>query len=477
MPPNHRPAFHFLPEHYWMNDPNGLIEWQGQTHLFYQYIPNAAFRDKLHWGHAVSADRVHWQHLPVALAPTPGGPDAGGCWTGSAVDNDGVPTLIYTGIDPQVVCLATSAAGASADGLLTWTKHQANPVISGPPAELATAAQGQFRDPFVWREAGAWHMVIGCKDKDHGGLVLRYRSADLVHWDYRGVLLAGDMNQGEPFRTGTVWECPNYFELDGQRVLIFSPGDEIRHTQYSVVYAASRQDEPFTPTAQGLVVYGPSFYAPQSLRLGDGRRMMWGWLKETRSRETQLAEGWSGAMSLPMALSWRPGAPGELGIAPAEELKDLRREHWHFENLDVAQTDAGLLSAINGDCLEMEAVCQLDPGAELGLRLRAAPDGQEQTRVRYQAAQQQLAVDTRASSLSAEVAGGLTTAPLGLAPGEPLRLHIFLDRSVLEVFANGRRCLAVRLYPTRDDSLGLGLVSQGSARLAALDIWKMGTIW
>src|SRR5947209_10067528 len=115
MPPNHRPAFHFLPERNWMNDPNGLIEWQGQTHLFYQYNPHGAFPDTIHWGHAVSADRVHWQHLPIALAPTPGGPDAGGCWTGSAVDNAGLPTLIYTGVHPQVVCLA-----ASTDGLLTW---------------------------------------------------------------------------------------------------------------------------------------------------------------------------------------------------------------------------------------------------------------------------------------------------------------------------------------------------------------------
>jgi beta-fructofuranosidase len=500
MTPNHRPAFHFLPERNWMNDPNGLIEWQGQTHLFYQYNPHGAFPDTIHWGHAVSADRVHWQHLPIALAPTPGGPDAGGCWTGSAVDDDGVPTVIYTGVHPQVVCLATSAAGASAggakavgtsaagasaDGLLTWAKHPASPVISGPPAALAEAAQGDFRDPYVWREAGAWHLVIGSKDKNRGGLVLRYRSADLLHWDYVGVLLAGDSRQTQPFPTGSMWECPNYFELDGQRVLVYSAYSETEHVQYPPYYTASAQDAPFTPAAQGIVVHGPSFYAPQSLRLGDGRRMMWGWLKETRPRAAQVAEGWSGVMSLPLVLTWRPAAPletpgaaGELGLAPAAELHALRREHWHFDNPpQVAAGAAGLLSAIEGDCLELEALCRLDPAADLGLRLRAAPGGQEQTTVVYQAAEQRLRADTRASSLDPDAAGGLYDAPLRLEPGEPLHLHIFLDRSVLEVFANGRVCLAARLYPTRADSLGLQLFSRGGLRLESLDVWKMGTIW
>src|SRR4030042_175472 len=103
----HRPGFHFLPEKNWMNDPNGLIQWKGQYHLFYQYNPNGPFHGTIHWGHAVSQDLVHWQYLPLALTPTPGGPDAAGCFSGCAVDDEGVPTFVYTGIHPQTVCLAT----------------------------------------------------------------------------------------------------------------------------------------------------------------------------------------------------------------------------------------------------------------------------------------------------------------------------------------------------------------------------------
>ncbi len=480
MKPNHRPAYHFLPERNWMNDPNGLIQWQGQTHLFFQYTPDSALSGTKHWGHAVSTDRVHWQHWPVALSPTPGGPDAGGCWSGCAVDHDGVPTFIYTGIDPQVVCLATSA-----DGLRTWAKHPANPVLAGPPPELGEAARKEFRDPYVWREDGAWHLVMGCLQAGAGGLILRYRSTDLVQWDYAGVLLRGDQRQTEPFPTGTMWECPNYLTLNGRRVLIYSAYSAIEHVQYPVYYAASESDQPFTLSAQGIVAYGPSFYAPHARRLDDGRTLMLGWLKESRPDAAQVADGWSGVMSLPLVLTWRPdtppntqGAGGALGVAPAEELKTLRGEHRHFENVALAPGAAEMFSQLASDCLEIEAVFEPGPDAEFGLRLRAAPDGEEQTLVSYDATRQRLVVDTRQSSLDPDVTRGAYEAPARLDTNGQVRLHVYLDRSVLEVFANDRTCLASRIYPTRADSLGLSLFSRaGSARLVTLDVWKMGSIW
>ena len=113
----HRPVYHFLPPANWLNDPNGLIQWNDQYHLFYQYNPHGPFHATIHWGHAVSEDLVHWQHLPIALAPEPGTADEDGCWSGCAVDNEGVPTLIYSGNRDRVQrpCLATST-----DDLLTW---------------------------------------------------------------------------------------------------------------------------------------------------------------------------------------------------------------------------------------------------------------------------------------------------------------------------------------------------------------------
>jgi len=154
-----RPQFHLLPAKNWMNDPNGPIYWKGQYHMFFQYNPNAAVWGDMHWNHAVSSDMIHWQHMPVALAPTPGWDDADGCFTGSAVDDRGTATILYTGVKRvpaeratlrdgthnfrEVQCLATSTDPQ----LRTWKKYP-QPVIQ-PPDDPQLAG---FRDPFLFRQ-------------------------------------------------------------------------------------------------------------------------------------------------------------------------------------------------------------------------------------------------------------------------------------------------------------------------------------
>jgi beta-fructofuranosidase len=352
------------------------------------------------------------------------------------------------------VCLATSA-----DGLLTWEKHPANPVIAGPPAELAAGAENDFRDPYVWREDEAWHLVLGCKQKGQGGMILRYRSADLVQWEYVGVLWRGDQHQTEPVPSGTMWECPNYYMLDGRRVLIYSAYSSIERVQYPVYYAASDGDQPFAPNAQGILVHGPAFYAPHGRRLADSRTVLWGWLKEASPEAMQVEMGWSGTLTLPLVLTGRPD--GGVGVQPADEVKSLRGRYWSLDDATAG--------AIRGDCLELEAA--LRPGSG-GLRLRAAPNGAEHTDIRYDAERQQVVVDTRAASLNDKVTGGAYTLPARPDANGQVRLRLFLDRSVLEVFTPEGGCLAARIYPTREDSLGVSAAGD----VAALEAWEMGSI-
>ena len=470
----HRPGYHFLPEKNWMNDPNGLIQWKGQYHLFYQYNPSSPIHGTIHWGHAASTDLVHWQHLPLALAPTPGGPDASGVWSGCAVDAAGVPTLIYTGLSPQGeqgVCLASGS-----DDLLHWDKQAINPVIPAPPAELRNQAQGQFRDPFVWRADGRWQMVIGSKIAGQGGVILRYGSDNLVHWEYLGILMAGDEAQTKPFWTGAMWECPNFFELDGKSVLIFSVQTAQEELLYPVYYVGDEDGRRFQPTQSSILVYGNSFYAPQVMQTQDGRRLMWGWLKEGCSQDACMEAGWSGVMSLPLELHLL--ADGSLRVEPVEEIKTLRGEHRHWEGLALTPAFEGLPGGRAGDCLEIEAVFEPGPAAEFGFRLFASPDGQEQTRLICDCAQGRLVLERDASSLSSTVEREVRQAPLSLDADGTIKLRIFLDRSVLEVFAAGHTCLASRVYPTRPDSLGLELFARGGeTKLKSLDVWRMGSIW
>jgi beta-fructofuranosidase len=175
-----------------MNDPNGPIWWKGKYHLFYQLNPHSAVWGDMHWGHAVSPDMLHWRHEPVALAPTPGGPDSEGCFSGSAVVDNGVPTFIYTGVQnapPEKVTLRDGndklretqmLAVAEDDGLLHWKKLE-TPVIATPPEGMKVTG---FRDPCVWKEADGWYLGVGSGERGKGGCVLLYRSADLRRWEY-----------------------------------------------------------------------------------------------------------------------------------------------------------------------------------------------------------------------------------------------------------------------------------------------------
>jgi beta-fructofuranosidase len=464
-----RPRYHFLPAANWMNDPNGPLQWKGEYHLFYQYNPNGAFWGTMHWGHARSKDLVRWEHLPIALAPTPGGPDKGGVFSGSAFVNQSVPTLVYTGVDPEVQCLATSA------DLINWEKFSANPVIAGPPPELKVAG---FRDPSVWKEGDTWLMTIGAGIRGKGGAVLLYRSKDAIHWDYLHTLCEGpafvsqpskDWPTGDPVTTGEMWECPDFFPLGEKHALMIS-------TQGFVFYLiGSYRDRKFYAEGQGRADLGGHLYAAKSMPDSRGRRILWGWIREARSEAAYRASGWAGVMALPRILTLSPD--GLLGIEPAEELMALRQNHQRMANVSITPSTSALLEHVRGDALEILAEFHPGDAEEFGLRVRCAPDGSEQTVLLCSRTEKRLYLDRRQSSLSPDVQRDVQGGQFELKPGEPSRLQVFLDASVIEVFANRRACLTERIYPTRADSLGVSLLARGgTARLLSLDVWEMRAI-
>jgi len=449
----HRPLYHFLPPAGWMNDPNGPIQWNGDYHLFYQHNPYASVDADKHWGHAVSADLVHWEHLPVALAPGPAEYDREGIWSGCTVDNDGVPTIIYTGHPAQAQCLATGT-----DDLISWTKHPGNPVIAGPPPGFHVTG---FRDPFVWREADAWYMVVGSGIEGVGGAAFLYRSSDLVAWTYLHPLCVG-----QAASSGIMWECPSFFPLGDRHALVVSPYGKV--TCFIGSYAGRR----FTPESQGLVDLGDPYYAPNCLLDDRGRRIMWGWIQERQSTEAQRAAGWAGVMSLPRILSL--GEDGQLRQAPAPELRALRRAHHRFEDVRLSSSRPYAVPGVQGDCLEV--IARFEPGeaAAVGIGLRCSPDGAEQTTIICDRDAGTLCAERRRSSLRADVDAAQHGGRFELAGDEPLLLHVFLDRSVIEAFANERACLTTRVYPARHDSLGLRLMARGgSPRAVSLDVWEI----
>jgi beta-fructofuranosidase len=462
----HRPRYHFLPPANWLNDPNGLIQWNGEYHMFYQYNPNGPFHGTIHWGHAMSTDLVHWQHLPIALAPTPDGPDGDGCYSGVAVNDGGVPTVIYSGNrnGVQRACLATSV-----DGLLTWQKYDGNPVIATPPPDLDLL---EYRDHSVWREDGAWYQLMGAGIEGSGGTALLYRSADLREWEYLHPLCVGDIHSYTPIWTGSMWECPDFFALADRHVLIASIWDK-NQLHYSAAFVGNYRDLQLIPDVAHKLDYGDRhFYAPQSFTDAQGRRIIFGWVQEGRSAEAQLASGWSGVMSLPRVLSL--GRDGHVCMQPAQELATLRAEHARSTMIDVPDGQLVVIPEVNGDTLEL--IVEMVPAHDgcCSIVVRRSPDGAEHTQITYDAALRQVIVNRTQSSQDLTTDRNLHAAPLTLGPDEPLRLHVFLDRSVLEVFVNERVSITSRIYPSRTDSLGVALLAdRGEARLLSLDAWQI----
>jgi beta-fructofuranosidase len=220
---------------------------------------------------------------------------------------------------------------------------------------------------------------------------------------------------------------------------------------------------------------GGYFYAPQSFTDRQGRRAMFGWLWEGRDESAQRAAGWAGVMSLPRVLGLR--SDGMLSVEPAVELRSLRGRHVGLQDATIGPLSSTPVD-LQGAALEIVAEFLPSQADQVGLKVRCAPDGSEQTLVAYESRSGWLSIDRERSSLDAAVHREPHGTRLELADGEHLTLHVFVDHSVVEVYANGRACLTSRVYPSRPDSIGVELFARGGpGRLSRLDVWQMGSIW
>lgn len=333
-----RPQFHLLPASGWMNDPNGPIYVNGKYHMFFQHNPFASVWGNMSWGHAVSADMIHWKHLPVALSPTPGTHDAFGVFSGSAIAQGNRVYALYTGTVECTPEKATIRDGldhvresqclAFTDDpeLVQWTKLP-QPVIPGPPPGLNITG---FRDPSVWKQDEWFYMTVGSGIARTGGSVLLYRSKDLTQWSYLHQLTSGPWNgthTTNPCDDGEMWECPEFFPLDGGHVLIYSTMGKVIW-QSGVLDVASMK---FAPARTGLLDLD-AFYAPKTQLDAHGRRILWGWIPERRSESAMKEAGWSGMMSLPRVMNLDQDGTLRLRILPqaaslrsGEILQDVSR--------------------------------------------------------------------------------------------------------------------------------------------------------
>lgn len=318
-----RPQYHLLPQAGFLGDPCAPRFYRGHYHAFF----HGSFGGH-GWHHAISSDLVHWRHMPIALSPTENSYDSYGTFTGSVLPSDGDATIIYTGVTKvsreqetirneglkEVQCIATS----SEPELRTWHKLD-KPIIEAPPTGKKITG---FRDPFSWKEDDVWYAGVGSGFEHEGGAVLLYRSKDARRWEYLHPLAQGKWNGkifSNPVPSGEMWECPDFFPLGKKHVLLYSTENETRWE----VGTFDRHELRFHSESQGKLDHG-AFYAPKSMVDEAGRRILFGWIQETRSQAEIRAAGWAGVMSLPRVLTIN--SKDELQMEVAPELAELRQD-------------------------------------------------------------------------------------------------------------------------------------------------------
>jgi beta-fructofuranosidase len=407
--------------------------WDGRSlHAFFNHHKEARW-GRFRWGHARSDDLVGWATAPFAIVPTRGGPDEGGVWTGCVVDTPSGPVTLYTGVaafEPftQVQCLARAVPGT---GATAWEKRP-DPVLAAPPPGFGEC----WRDPYAWWDGDRWRMLVGSAlEETRTAAVLAYSSPDLESWAFDGPLYVDERRE-----LGREAECPELFALGGRHVLVTSSG--VTHALVGDLVDGGRR---FVPDGPAVAFDPATSYAARSVDAG-GRRIQLAWLRDTRDREECRAAGWVGALSLPRQLSL--AGDGRLRVDPVPELAALRAEQVHAGPVPADATVPGCV----GTALELDVV--LAPPAATGpVALAVGCDA---------AGQGGLAIEVDRG------AGTVAGHDLGpLPPDGPVRLHVFVDASVVEVFALGR-VVTLRRYDLPAD--GRVVARGGPAEVTA---WRL----
>lgn len=461
-----RPAFHLSARTGWMNDPNGFSYYGGKYHMFYQYHPYDCQWGPMHWGHAVSDDLLHWEYLPAALAPDESY-DRDGCFSGSALTlPDGRHLLMYTGVQKQGRGNGASEAQnqclAVGDGT-DYEKYEKNPVITG--ADLPEGCSvSNFRDPKIWRkEDGSYCCVVGNCDRDGSGQVLLFTSRDGFAWNYKSVLAANDG------RFGKMWECPDFFALDGRWALLVSPQDMLPsgfeyHNGNGTLCLLGAFDEEkgvFKAEHDQSIDYGIDFYASQTVLAPDGRRIMVGWMQnwDTCDFRTQKLS-WFGQLSLPRELSVENG---RLYQRPVRELERMRRNKRAYA--DVAFSGELTLEGIKGRMADIEISVAPEDGEDIYRKfaVRFAQNDRFRTSFSFHPQDSMLKIDRKFSGSRRAIIHQRRS--LANSADGKLKLRMILDRFSAEIFINDGEQVMTAIIYTGQDADGISFLAEGNVRM------------
>ncbi len=491
-----RPIYHFCNPDGRLNDPNGLCFWQGRWHLFYQAFPPEDPRP--HWAHAVSDDLIHWRDLPYAIYPHP----EHGCWSGaSLVDGDRVIVHYYGHQLGNVSAISRDPL------LLNWQK-----VPGGIPEPKGDELSQPYRvyDPCIWKKDGAYYSLSGgTLPTGPRGLPRRanflFRSEDLETWEYLHPFVEDDLFSAN----GDDGACPYFWPIGDKHMLLYY--SHRNGGQYLIGDYDQARDK-LIARDYGRFNFGASWpggiHAPSATPDGKGGliaifNVNWGmpspgWSEE--DRQVRHFGCWEGQqlMSLPRRLSLNAG--GDVQIEPAGDIESLRGRHTQIADCTIKGNSEIVFDQLAGNAIELSLEVETNGAPLIELDVLRSPDQQEYTRIAFyrdrgkrplvpgnevstppnsEGTYSLVALDSSHASIQPQARSRPPEiAPVFLAPEENLKMQVFIDKSIVEVFVNDKQCLAVRVYPGREDSVGVALRAVGrDVRLVVLDAWEMKSIY
>lgn len=464
----YRLNYHIMPPAGLLNDPNGFIQFEDDYHLFYQFYPFDTVHGAKFWAHLKSKDLVEWQELPLALAPAQAY-ESHGCYSGSAVNNQGELTLMYTGnVKDQAdnrqsyQCLAVTEDGINFNKL--------GPVINEQPPGYTA----HFRDPKVWNKNGSWYMVIGAQNKDEKGRVLLYRSKNLKDW----ILLGEIVNNKIQNLNDSIymWECPDLFSLAEKEILIGSPqginpeGDLYNNIYQSGYFVGKLDYEKAEFEHQEFIELdrGFDFYAPQTTLDNKGRRILIAWMGVPDQAENYLEKNndWIHALTIPRVL--KLNQENKLIQKPVPELKKLRTDKISHQNIKLKNKEIEL-QGISGQSLELIVGFENVNADNFGLKVRSSYSGREASIISYNQKKEKLTLDM--SNLD-KVGRGQRSC--FIKNSKNLKLHFFIDISSIEIFVNqGEEVFTSRIYPKPESTKIKFFAKNGEVIIRNLKKWQL----
>jgi len=483
----YRPGYHFcVPEDNGRpGDANGCFYANGRYHLMYLYNRNGV---GFSWGHISSKDLVHWRHHPDAIGPGDGDE---GCFSGGGfVDDDGTAYLSYWMLWGDKGIGVAKSIDRHYD---RWQKLEANPVIKSTEWGITETTDedgnrliyGSADPTNIWKRDGKYYILTGnllvlnkygrkpdSPDDMKGDRLYLLESKDLDNWTYKGVFYDRNPEWTEDSEDNM---CPSFLPLpaspdggqpSGKHLLLF-----ISHNKGCQYYVGDydTENDKFAPDNHGRMSWvDNTYFAPEALVDADGRQIMWAWLTDNPGGEAE--KGWSGVYGLPRSL-WL-GDDGTLRMRPVKELQTLRSVEKTWKDITLADGDAKTLDGVVGDSCELDITIDSATAKRYGVKVRASADGEEETLLYYDVESRKLCFDSTRSGIDGRRT--LEQAPLVLKDGERLELRVFVDRSVVEIYANDRQAICRRVYPGRDDSLGVVLFAiGGEANISSVKAWEM----